>query len=545
MPRTKVAEEAMRLLEQAAADPEIEEKRRRLRDETLLERERLANIKTKLELSRKSTEKTEVDRDDQIQSVIESVKAETGAVRFAVSRIETVPAGIGRWIGHLDTIEYESLEGEDIERYIRSRLGGGRYKVTIHGLDGRARHSFFRVIAGKSKPVNPDEEEDETTLMPFPDTSHQVAEVVKASMQSQQSVLQLMSSQMRESSDRQMEMMARIIESSKPTEKERIPWDKILVTIPALMQAFASMRQDKLDPLELMRIIQESGSRNETQMRALLDMYPAAMSGLMSTQTEMTSLLIEKMADKIMNPGSNEDQDPMTKMMDKIADMVPMFMAAKQMPTAAHIQGMAQPPGHEAEQIEDRDEVPLIEGPKEDQMTPEKQAVMLKKMRVMQFLTAVRTEILSESDPAAVAESYEQGFYALPKGFRDSIAQSLEESDVSIFIAALNKGVGEEKAKNFMSFVMEDLSRFEWIMEFLRIILSDEEESEDDGRTETPGEDPSSDRINREPESDEFGEHSGPSNQHRRTGVGAEEDSGMGREEREAHTQGAGDRAES
>lgn len=538
------AEEAIRLLAAKASDPVIEEKRKRLRDQTLLERERLASVKTRLELSREESKKSEVDRDDQIQAVIENVKKSTGAVRFVCSRIDTVPAGISRWIGHLDSIEYESLEGQDIERYIRSRWGGGRYKISIHGLDGKIHHSFFRVIAGKSKPVNPEDEEDDHQMFQIPDGSAQMAEVVKASMAQSAETMAMMQAVMQASSDKQTEMMAKLFEASRPPEKEGIPWDKILAGLPAILAAVVAFRKDEMSPIELMKVIQAAGDKSDAQLQSMLSMAPTMMANMMQTQTEMTSILIEKMAAKIMDPGG-DDSDPMTKMMDKIGDMIPMLMAAKQMPTAAHLAGIAEAPsvpGHQ--QIERRETVAQIEGPDEEEsneLTPEQQSEMLKKMRILQFLGALKAEIMSESDPGAVAESYEQGFYTLPKGFRTQIEKSIEESEVSTFIDALKTYIGEDQTKEFMSFIMEDLDRFEWIMEFLRALL---EESDDEG-TGAPVEDSGSDQDDSGSDGDGFGENVRTPSEPGHDDSGTPEAEGTGGEEREAHTETTGDRTES
>jgi len=537
------AEEAIRLLAAKANDPVIEEKRKRLRDQTLLERERLASVKTKLELSREEGKKTNVDRDDQIQAVIENIKQQTGAVRLVCSRVDTVPAGISRWIGHLDSIEYDSLEGQDIERYIRSRWGGGRYKISIHGLDGKIHHSFFRVIAGKSKPVNPEDEEDDHQMIQIPDGSAQMAEVVKASMAQSAETMSMMQAVMQASSDKQTEMMAKLFEAARPPEKEGIPWDKIMSGLPAILAAVVAFRKDEMSPIELMKVIQAAGDKSDAQLQSMLSMAPTMMSNMMQTQTEMTSILIEKMAAKIMDPGG-DDSDPMTKMMDKIGDMIPMLMAAKQMPTAAHLAGMAEIPANpDQPQVEGGEPVPQIEGPKEEgpaELTPEQQSEMLKKMRILQFLGALKAEIMSESDPGAVAESYEQGFYTLPKGFRTQIEKSIEESQISTFIDALKSYIGEDQTKEFMSFIMEDLDRFEWIMEFLRALLED---SEDEG-SGTPVEDTGSDQESGSTDGDGFGETVRAPTEPGHTDSGTPETEGTGGEEREAPSEVTGDRPE-
>jgi len=290
-------------------------------------------------------------------------------------------------------------------------------------------------------------------------------------------------------------------------------------------------------------VIQAAGDKSDAQLQSMLSMAPTMMSNMMQTQTEMTSILIEKMAAKIMDPGG-DDSDPMTKMMDKIGDMIPMLMAAKQMPTAAHLAGMAEVPANpDQPQVEGGEPVPQIEGPKEEgpaELTPEQQSEMLKKMRILQFLGALKAEIMSESDPGAVAESYEQGFYTLPKGFRTQIEKSIEESEISTFIDALKSYIGEDQTKEFMSFIMEDLDRFEWIMEFLRALLED---SEDEG-SGTPVEDTGSDQESGSTDGDGFGETVRAPTEPGHTDSGTPETEGTGGEEREAPSEVTGDRPE-
>lgn len=546
MPRRKSTEDVIQLMNQTASNPEIEEKRQELRSKRLLDQEKVESIKTRLELSRKEAERTEVDRDDQIQSIVEDIRRETGAVRYVVSRSDTSPSGITRWIGHLGTINHEELEDNDIEAYIKARWGGGKYKISIHSVDGRVRHVVFRTIAGKSKPVDPEEEDDEQTMVQIPDGSAHLAEVVRASMDSNQAVLNLMATQSRESNERSMELMAKIMEASKPKEKESIPWDKIMATIPALMAAFASLRKEEMSPGEWMKIIMESQKGAEAQTRAMLDMYPAAMQSLMTTQSEMTSLLMEKMADKMFNTG-NEDQDPMSKMMDKLSGAIPSLIALKQggMPNAAQIAQMQQQIQSQEEdegqdQVEGPEETKQLQEPPKKELSMEEQAKLLKKMRIVQFFNALKSEILSESEAEAICESYEQAFFTLPKSFRDSINEALDKEDVSIFINSLTENIGEDESKKFLAFITEDMSRLEWILAFLRGISS-EEENEDDGS----GQDSGTDQSDSSSGGDGIRKNTGTQSEPGRSNVRSEETEGVSGEEREAHTETAGDRAES